>query len=275
MPAFDVTANPTTVTAKPGEKQTIVVTVTNRLGRAVTGRAIATVNPPSGAAWIKLPPDPQRVFSQPNATLEYRFGLELPATATPGAYQVRIDVVDIELPDDNFGQSQTIALTVLAVAAPVPVVKPRFPWWIWLVAAVVVIGAGVTIWKVTSGSGGDPEEACAPTFTQETAPRNNGDIALGVLASFNGTSTQEARRLDNGDIVFMSRGPNALGALVYLDGRCQGTMQARGSSAFMVLSHVPAGSYTVRISKRGFKDEERTVTVVAGQKAPVLFNLQP
>ena len=251
MPAFDVTANPTTITAKPGEQQTLVVTVTNRLGRPVTGRAIATVNPPSGAAWIKLPPDPQRVFSQPNATQEYRFGLEVPATATPGVYQVRIDVVDIELPDDNFGQSQTIAVTVPVVAAPVPVVKPRFPWWIWLVAGVVVIGAGVTIWKVTSGSGGDAEEACAPTFGRGAPSRSNGDIIL------------------------ISRDPDAQGALVYLDGRCQGSMQARGSAAYLPLAQVPTGSYAIRIRKSGFKDENHKVTVGAGQKAVVNFELQP
>ena len=258
MPAFDVTANPTTLTAKPGEQQTLVVTVTNRLGRPVTGRAIATVNPPSGAAWIKLPPDPQRVFSQPNATQEYRFGLEVPATATPGVYQVRIDVVDIELPDDNFGQSQTIAVTVPVVAAPVPVVKPRFPWWIWLVAGVVVIGAGVTIWKLTS-SKEEPVEACAPTFPTP------------------GTNT--------GEILLLSSTPEARGATVYLNDRCQGRMQARrlrlpgginpGNTITLLLAHVPPGTYTISIRKSGFQDVKRDVAVVAGQRVPFNFVLQP
>jgi len=255
MPAFDVTANPTTLTVKPGEKQTIVVTVTNRLGRPVTGRAILTVNPLSGAAWIKLPPDPQRVFTQPNATQEYRFGLDVPATATPGVYQVRIDVVDIELPDDNFGQSPTIALTVPAVAAPVPVVKPKFPWWIWLVAGVIVIGAGVTIWKVTS-SGGD--EACAPTFPSAGA--------------------------NTGEILIVSSTPEGRGASVYLDDKCQGRIPTRRLSSpgtissnnpILLLAHVPAGTYTISIRKSGFQNVKREVTVVAGKRAPVNFDLQP
>jgi hypothetical protein len=258
MPAFDVTANPTTLTVKPGEKQTIVVTVTNRLGRPVTGRAILNVNPTSGAAWIKLPPDPQRVFTQPNATQEYRFGLEVPATATPGVYQVRIDVVDIELPDDNFGQSQTIAVTVPTVAVPVPVVKPRFPWWIWLVAGVVVIGAGVTIWKLTS-SGGEPVEACAPTFP--TAGANTGEILL------------------------VSSTPDGRGARVYLNDKCQGMLQTRrlrtpgittsSNNPTLLLAHVPAGTYTISIRKSGFQDVKRDVTVVPGQRVPVNFDLRP
>lgn len=148
MPAFDVTANPTTIVVKPGEKKTLVITATNSLGRPVTARAIAVVTPPIGNAWIKAPPDAQRVFNQAKATQEFQFGIELPATAQAGSYTVRVDVVDIELPDDNFGQSPTIALTVPKAEVTPVVADAGIPWWVWVVAAVVIIGVGFGLWKV-------------------------------------------------------------------------------------------------------------------------------
>ena len=146
MPAFDVTANPTTLTVKPGEKKTIVVTATNRLGRPVTARAKAVMDPSNGSAWVKPPANAQQMFKQANATLEFQFGLEVPANAAAGLYKLRFDVVDIDLQDDNFGQSPTIAVTVPKTEAVVPPPPPN-RWWIWAVAAAVVLGAGFGIWK--------------------------------------------------------------------------------------------------------------------------------
>jgi hypothetical protein len=156
MPAFDVTVNPTTLEAKAGEKQSVVVTVTNKLGRPVTARASAVVDPANASAWIKAPPDAQRAFSQA-ATLDFQFGIEVPAAGPAGLYKVRIDVVDIEQPDENFGQSAMIALTVPKPAVvPPPNGRGKFPWWVWLVAALVVVGVGFGIWKAFFSSKAPP-----------------------------------------------------------------------------------------------------------------------
>lgn len=147
MPAFDVTANPTTLTVKPGEKKTIVVTATNRLGRPVTARAKAVVDPPAGSTLVKAPANAQQLFNQANATLEFQFGLDVPVTATGGLYKVRFDVVDVDQVDDNFGQSPMISVTV-EKAMPIPPPPPPNRWWIWLVAALVILGVGFGVWKV-------------------------------------------------------------------------------------------------------------------------------
>lgn len=147
MPAFDVTANPPTLDGTRGKKQTIVVTATNRLGRPVTARAIAVVDPATAASWVTAPADAQRVFNQPNATQEFQFGFEVPATAKAGNYTVRIDVVDVDLPDDNFGQSPAIAVKVEEFKEIVPPPPPP-RWWILVAAAVVVLGVAFGIWKV-------------------------------------------------------------------------------------------------------------------------------
>jgi PASTA domain-containing protein len=153
MPAFDVTANPTRLSLKPGASGTLVVTVTNRLGRSVTARADKVVTPPAAAAWVKAPADAQRVFSDQPTTQEFRFEVGIPANATPQSFTVRVDVVEVGAPDDNFGQSETIGVTV-----PAPDVKPvnggkGIPVWVWPIVAVVVIGIGIGIWLATRGHG--------------------------------------------------------------------------------------------------------------------------
>lgn len=148
MPAFDVTANPTTLGGTRGKRQTIVVTATNRLDRAVTARALAVVNPLTAAAWVTPPPDSQRTFNQPGATEEFQFAFEVPADAKAGSYTVRIDVVDVDNPDDNFGQSPMLAVTVPEVVVPPPPPPPPFKWWLLVAAAVLVLGVGFAAWKM-------------------------------------------------------------------------------------------------------------------------------
>jgi hypothetical protein len=148
MPAFDVTINPSTLDGTRGKRQTIVVTATNRMGRQVMARAVAVVNPPSAAAWVTPPPDAQRVFNQPNATEKFSFGFMVDANAKAGNYTVRIDVVDVDNQDDNFGQSPVLAVQVPEVVVAPPPPPPPFKWWILVVAAVVVLGIGFAVWKI-------------------------------------------------------------------------------------------------------------------------------
>lgn len=148
MPAFDVTVVPTSLDAKPGESKTIVATATNRLKQPVTARAFAVVNPPAAASWVTAPPNARQVFSEPGATRDFQFRVTVPADAAAGAYTLRVDVVDVERQDDNFGQSAAIGLRV-TVPPPVTVDDTGgVKWWVWVVAAVVVLGVGFGVWKI-------------------------------------------------------------------------------------------------------------------------------
>jgi len=194
MPAFDVTANPTTLEAKVGEKNSLVVTVTNRLGRPVTARASAVVDPAVGSAWIKAPPDAQKAFGQA-ATLEFQFGIEVPAAAPPGVYKVRIDVVDVEQPDDNFGQSPMIAVTV---PKPPEVVVTQggggVPWWVWLVAALVIVGVGFGIWKAFFSSKGMPDLVKEP-YAEAIAALDTSKFVITRVDTLNHDTTSFKRGL--------------------------------------------------------------------------------
>jgi hypothetical protein len=156
MPAFDVTANPTQLTLKGGTTGTIVVTVTNRLGRSVIARADKIVEPATAAAWVKAPADSQRTFSDQPATQDFRYEITIPPN-TPGmSFKFRVDVVEVGATDDNFGQGNTVQVTVPAVEIKPPPPPPKIPIWVWPLVAVVVIGVGIGLYLMLKNGGGMP-----------------------------------------------------------------------------------------------------------------------
>jgi PASTA domain len=166
MPAFDVLTNPTTLPPlKPGEKKTIVVTATSRLSRAVTGRAVPFVDPRSFTAMVKPPAKQEQNFSQAGVTQEFPFSVEIPADAKPGTFTVRIDVVDVEHQDDNFGQSPVLKV-VIAPPPPPPVPPPNGgkPWWFWVLIGVGVVVVGVVLWILLKPKGGGIPDVTKMTF---------------------------------------------------------------------------------------------------------------
>src|SRR4026207_741994 len=135
MPAFDVTTNPTKLPPlQPGEKAPVVVPATSRLARAVTARANKVVDPKSFDAFVKPPANAQRTFNQAGATQDFQFTVEIPADAKAGSATVRFDVVDVDQPDDNFGQSSGLQVVVEVPPPAPPPDKPKVPWWVWLIA---------------------------------------------------------------------------------------------------------------------------------------------
>ena len=148
MPAFDVTTNPMKLSPlKPGEQATIVATVTNRLGRRVTARAFAIVEPESFKTLVKPPANPERSFAQTGATEEFVFTVQAPANAAPGNFTVGIAVCDAVLPDDNFGSSGPLTVTILPASGGGGKPRPK-RWWIWVLVGAGVVGVGLLIWAL-------------------------------------------------------------------------------------------------------------------------------
>lgn len=146
MPAFDVLTNPTKLPPlKPGDKKAIVVTATNRLPRAVTGRAVAVVEPRAFATMVKPPAKAQQTFSQAGVTQEFPFSVEIPADAKAGSFTVRVDVVDVDHQDDNFGQSPVLNVVIEAAVIQPPPPPPK-KWWLWAAIAAGVVVLGVVVW---------------------------------------------------------------------------------------------------------------------------------
>ncbi len=76
---------------------------------------------------------------------------------------------------------------------------------------------------------------------------------------------------------------SALGADVFLDGKCQGRIESEaGSSNVYAMFPVPPGSYNIQVKKKGFPDFERNVKAAPpakppeqAAKIPVQFSLTP
>ena len=149
MAAFDLTTKPTSLSLKPGATGSILVVVSNRLGRPVTGVLEGTIAPPSAARWLVLPADLQRRYeADPAATVSYEFKVAVPATATAQAVQFKASVRDALAPDDNRMEGQTVAINVTPDPVNTVGTGLKVPWWVWLVAAVIIVGAGVGTYLV-------------------------------------------------------------------------------------------------------------------------------
>ncbi len=168
MAAFDVTTKPTSLTLKPGTTGSIMVVVSNRLGRPIMGLVEGVLTPASAAKWLVSPPDLQRRYeADPAATVNYEFKVTVPKDAPAQAAQFKASVRDVLAPDDTKVEGQTVGITVSP--DPVEPKPPRtgIPWWVFVVAGVVVLGVGFLIYwflrpkKVPDVVGKPPAEAIA------------------------------------------------------------------------------------------------------------------
>ena len=151
MPSpFDVTVVPTSLTLKPGEVGELEVTVSNRSGQALTARPIRVADPKTALDWLQ-PKDKDEAPLSNGETRKFRFGVTVPAGTPTQTVKVRVDVADVTDPDRFFAQGQTVAVTV---AMPVVNGKPRPKWWVYAVAAVVVLAVGFGIVKIVTHKGG-------------------------------------------------------------------------------------------------------------------------
>jgi beta-lactam-binding protein with PASTA domain len=88
---------------------------------------------------------PERNF-KPRDTQSINVLVAASQTAAAGQRNFYLTAVDVEAPDDNFEDSQSVSFSY-AKGTPT-----KFPWWI-VIAAAVLIAAGVGGWYIFSGGG--------------------------------------------------------------------------------------------------------------------------
>lgn len=181
MPAFDVTVSPAQLALKGGDQGTFVVTATSRMTRRVTARAELAVTPDSHAAWFRPQGETQRVFAAANATEKFSYEVTVPAGQAAVSLTCTPSVVDVEAPEDNFGIGTALAITVTQEARPTPAPPKPFPKWIIGVAALVLIGAGIGIWLLLRGGGGEMPDLVTQQFgAAENSLREKPVVVLRV-----------------------------------------------------------------------------------------------
>jgi hypothetical protein len=139
--------NPFTITAATnslrldGKRQAeTTFTVYNSSGRNTRGRASLAPQNPASASWITLVGEAERDFPIAG-TQQYTVKIAPPPDAPAGNYPFRLDVLAVDNPDEDLAQGPSVTFEV---PAPEPVGK-KFPWWILIVALVVLVVVGGVI----------------------------------------------------------------------------------------------------------------------------------
>jgi len=145
MPSsFAITTAANSTPLDGSRKGQTVFTVSNTSVRPLRGRARVTPDSAATATWFTLTGGAERDFTV-NGTQQYAVQIAVPPTAAAGTYTVRLDMVGVDNPDEDFTQGPSVTFEV---PAPLPVKKP-FPWWIIAVIVGVII-VGIVLAAVLS-----------------------------------------------------------------------------------------------------------------------------
>lgn len=158
-------------------KATVVFNVTDITGKEAKLGVKVIADAPAQESWFTLQNDSIWRLGA-NATDQITVDIGVPESIAPGKYNFRLMVYSVATPGELFTKGETVCCEVTQKAAePEPVKK--FPWWIVVVAVVVVLAVGGWgIWELTR----DKE----PTVEMVTLPRvvtKNALIAQQELAA--------------------------------------------------------------------------------------------
>ncbi|MBO0790120.1 MAG: hypothetical protein J2P36_04130 [Ktedonobacteraceae bacterium] len=162
MPSpFAITAATNTVSLNSSRQGQISFTVSNMTTRVIHSRAHVATQPESLGVWLVLQGEADRDFASAGSQ-QYAVQITVPPSAPAGDYTLRLDVVDLSNPDDEFSEGPTVRFVV----APPPSAKKPFPWWIVAVAAGVLILLGGGIYSLSQVL--KPRTVTTPTVTAPT-----------------------------------------------------------------------------------------------------------
>jgi hypothetical protein len=144
---FDVTAVGDSVSLGPTGIGEVPFTVTNVSSSAVRGRAVFGPEKSAVLSWLKLTGEQERLL-QPKQTDAFLVKVAVPPGTNPGDYSFRLDIVSVARPDEDSTQGPAIKIPVILAPRPP---KP-FPWWILVVAAVIIGGLSYAAIKLIPGN---------------------------------------------------------------------------------------------------------------------------
>jgi hypothetical protein len=197
---FAITAASTTVRLDEAKTGTISFTVTNQTPLPKRGRAKITAKNTDDEQWITVVGEAERGFVG-HGTQQYTVNIAAPTGALAGTHSFSLDMLGTENPDEDYTQGPSVSFTI-------PEVKPlekqpkvrKMPWWVPLVAAVVVGGivGGVVVGLITS--------------RPSTHPVVNLQPYAGTW--FNDATAQP------GDLVYLSIAPSGTALSLHSFGQC-------------------------------------------------------
>jgi hypothetical protein len=121
----------------------VAFTVSNTRPGPLRGRGLVVPLNGAKASWFRVEGDEERDF-EAGGTQQFTVRVAVPPGTPPGKGGLRLDVVSVANPDEDFSEGPAVAFEVRPAA-------PRtFPLWIpAAAAALLVAAAGVVIWLAT------------------------------------------------------------------------------------------------------------------------------
>src|SRR6266480_960876 len=141
---FAITAARETVTLDNQGRAEVSFTASNTGPKSIAGRAKLVPLGSAKAAWLNLDGEQERNFAKGEAH-QLTVHIAVPPGTPVGKYSFRLNIISVENPDDEFTEGPSFSFEVkeLTVAqAP----ARKFPWWIAVIAGVVVLGGGLITW---------------------------------------------------------------------------------------------------------------------------------
>jgi hypothetical protein len=189
VPSFTITTASNNVTLDASGSAQVSFTVTNTTPQPIKGRLLAEAEGSAQSAWLSIVGDPAREFPASGAE-QVSVQLAVPPASPSGSYAFRLDAVAEANPDEDFTKGPSVAFQI----APQPVVKKKkFPWWIVIVAVIVLAGIGVIAWLLTKSSSPTtvtvPNVVCLSPANAQTALSGAGlvmapqGLTAGVVTS--------------------------------------------------------------------------------------------
>ena len=140
---FAITAAAKEATLALGDSRQgkVAFTVTNATERAIRGQLNVKPLDSTKSDWLSIVGEKERDFPA-NATQQVEVGIAIPTDVAAGKYAFRLDAVSVVNPDEDYTEGPNFALEVKANTEK----KKPFPWWIIVVAVLVLALGGVAAW---------------------------------------------------------------------------------------------------------------------------------
>jgi len=135
MPSlFSITTTTNTVRLDEKRQGKVTFTVSNVSEHPLRGRPLIRPEDPKAADWLSLKGVVERSLPE-DGTERYTVKLNVPENAPAGSYSFRLDMVNVERPDEDYARGQMV---IFEVPEDEPERK-RFPIWIALVGLFVAL----------------------------------------------------------------------------------------------------------------------------------------
>jgi beta-lactam-binding protein with PASTA domain len=189
MPSlFHFSPVPPRVSLNAQRKGEASFTVSNASGKPIRGRARVRPQSPAQEAWFILTEERERDFDA-TSTAQYTVQIDVPGDVPAGTYTFRLDVMEVEEPEENYTEGPTVTFELRAAPPP----SRPFPWWILAVVGGVVVLAvvlAIILW---------PRKVTVPDVELMTLAQAEAEISeAGLVAS---TTTEAHDTIEEGQVI--------------------------------------------------------------------------